>query len=121
MAISKTPVTILGPTSVDPGKTIANPAGGTAVDVRAYAGGEWSYKITNGTMVPAIACTLVLQTSHDGTNWYDYYPAMGNLLASGVVSGSVTLSRGVMYVRAIAYGNTSNPVTVESYLQAVVG
>ena len=121
MAISKTPVTVLAPTSVLAGTTAASPVGGTLIDVRSYAGGEWSYKITNGSMVPALPCTMVLQTSHDGANWYDYYPITGNVTASSVISGSVTLSRGVMYARAIAYGNTSNPVTVESYLQAVVG
>ena len=121
MAINKQAVTILASTNVPAGTTAAAPVAGAAVDVRAFAGGEWGYKITNGASAPAVPCTLVLQTSPDGTNWYDYFPVGGATSAAGVVSGSVTMTRGVMFARAIAYGNTTNAVTVESTLQAVVG
>jgi len=121
MAINKQAVTILATTSVLAGTSSASPVVGAAVDVRAFAGGEWGYKITNGASAPTVPCTLVLQTSADDTNWYDYFPVGGASGASGVASGSVTMTRGVMYARAIAYGNTTNAVTVESTLQAVVG
>lgn len=121
MAINKQPVTILAPTSVLAGTTAASPVAGPAVDVRAFAGGEWAYKISNGTSAPTVPCTLVLQTSHDGLNWYNYFMVGGATGASGVSSGSVAMSAGVMYTRMIAYGNTTNAVTVESYLQAKVG
>lgn len=121
MAITKTPVTILAPTNVPAGTTAAAPVAGAAVDVRTLAGGEWAYKITNGASAPTVPCTMVLQTSHDGTNWYDYFAIGGAAGASGVTSGSVAMSAGVMYARAIAHGNTTNAVTVESYLQAKVG
>lgn len=121
MAINKQAVTILAATSVPAGTSSASPVAGAAVDVRAFAGGEWGYKITNGASAPTVPCTLVLQTSADGTNWYDYFPVGGASGASGVASGSITMTRGVMYARAIAYGNTTNAVTVESTLQAVVG
>lgn len=121
MAINKQAVTILAATSVPAGTSSASPVTGAAVDVRAFAGGEWGYKISNGASAPTVPCTLVLQTSADGTNWYDYFAVGGASGASGVASGSVTMTRGVMYARAIAYGNTTNAVTVESTLQAVVG
>lgn len=121
MAINKQAVVILAPTNVPAGTTAAAPVVGTAVDVRSFAGGEWGYKITNGASAPTIPCTLVLQTSPDGANWYDFFPVGGPTGAAGVNSGSVTMSRGVMYARVIAYGNTTNPVMVESTLQAVVG
>jgi hypothetical protein len=121
MAITKQPVIILAATNVNAGTTPASPVAGPAVDVRAFAGGEWGYKITNGSSAPTVACTLVLQTSHDGANWFDYYAVAGNTAASGVVSGSVAMTRGVMYARTIAFGNVTNAATVESALQAVVG
>lgn len=121
MAITKTPVTILASTSVPAGTAAAAPVTGAAVDVRSFADGEWAYKITNGASAPTVPATLVLQTSHDGTNWYDYFTVGGAAGASGISSGSVAMSAGVMFARAIAYGNTTNAVTVESYLQARVG
>jgi hypothetical protein len=124
MAITKQAVVILASTSVPAGTTLASPVAGSAVDVRTYAGGEWGYKITNGSGAPSIAVSLQLQTSRTGTgtDWRDYGPPFsGSTAANGVVSGSVTMSRGVMYARAIAYGNTTSAVTVESDLQATVG
>ena len=121
MAITKQAVTSLAPANVPPGTTQAVPVAGAPVDVRAFAGGEWGYKITNGSSAPTVAATMVLQTSHDGSNWYDYFTIGGAAGASGVSSCSVKMSDGVMYARAIAYGNTTNAVTVESYLQAKVG
>ena len=117
----KQAVTILAAANVPAGTAAAAPVAGAAVDVRPFAGGEWAYKISNGASAPTAPATLVLQTSHDGTNWYDYFTVGGAAGASGVSSSSVNLSAGVMYVRAIAYGNTTNAVTVESYLQAKVG
>lgn len=121
MAITKQAVTILAATSVPAGTTVAAPVASASIDVRAFAGGEWGYKIFNGVSAPTVPCTVMLQTSHDGVGWCDYFPIGGPPGASGVTSGSVTMTRGVMYARAIAYGNTTNAVTVESTLQAVVG
>lgn len=121
MAINKQAVTILVSTNVPAGTTAAAPVVGAAIDVRAFAGGEWGYKITNGASAPTVPCTLMLQTSPDGANWYDYFTVGGASGAAGVASGSITMARGVMFARVIAYGNTTNAVTVESTLQAVVG
>lgn len=122
MAISKSAVTVFASASVTAGGTKASPhatgIGGT-IDVRAYYGGEIGFKITNGGSPPAVAITLTFQVSHDGTAWYDYYSTAGDIVASSINSGSFILDRGVMYARLIAYGNTTNAVTVESYLQAV--
>jgi hypothetical protein len=122
MAITKSAVTILASVSIAAGGTKTSPStGGTgsSVNTSAYYGGELTYKITNGGSAPGVALSLTFQASHDGTAWYDYYTVGGDTTASSITSGSIALDEGVMYVRAIAYGNTTNAVTVEAYLQAV--
>ena len=119
MAITKSAVSILASQSLAAGSTKASPGiTGSSVNCTAYYGGEVTWKITNGT-APGVAGAITIQASHDGTNWYDYYTGGGDTVASSVNSGSVLLDRGVMYVRAIAYGNTTNAVTVEVQLQAI--
>lgn len=120
MAITKAEVTILASTSVAAGSTFSSPgATSSAIDVRTYYGGDLTYKITNGASAPGVALTLRFEASGDGTRWYNYQTVAGDLTASSVNSNTITLDRGVMYVRVIAYGNTTNAVTVEAYLQAV--
>lgn len=122
MAITKTAVVVLASVSVPAGGTKASPnaAGiGAAIDCRTYYGGELTYKITNGGSAPGVALSVTFQASHDGTNWYDYQTVGGDTVASSINSGSILLDRGVMYLREIAYGNTTNAVTAESQLQAI--
>ncbi|ALK96985.1 hypothetical protein AB595_04755 [Massilia sp. WF1] len=120
MAITKTPVVILA-SALSPAGTSKTAPGltGGAIDCRSYYGGELTWKITNGASAPGVALSLTFQVSHDGANWYDYFTVAGDTTASSVNSGSVQLDRGVMYARAIAYGNTTNGVTAETNLQAV--
>lgn len=123
MAITKAAVPVLPSTSVlgVGGTTKASPATtSNTVDCTLYYGGEITYKITNGT-APGVALSLVIQTSHDGTNWYDYFTTSGDVTTGSSYSGSILLDRGVMYLRAIAYAVTTNAVTVEVNLQAVTG
>lgn len=124
MAISKTSVLVLAATSATAGATTkVSPAiTGAWIDLRAYAGGEWTWKITNGAGAPGVPLTGIFQVSHDGAAAYDYGNLFsGDTVASSVNSNSVVLDRGVMYGRIIGWGNTTNSVTLESYIQAVVG
>lgn len=120
MPITKSAVSVLASASAAAGSTKAAPgAAGAAIDCRAYYGGELTYKITNGGSAPVAACALTFQASPNGTDWFDYQTVGGDTIASSITSGSILLDRGVLYVRAIAYGNTTNAVTVEAGLQAV--
>lgn len=119
MGITKALVVVIAPSVVAAGTTKAAAVAGAAIDCRNYYGGELTYKITNGVSAPTIAGALTFQASPDGASWFDYYTVAGDATASSVNSGSIQLDRGVMYLRAIAYGNTVNSVTVEAGLQAV--
>jgi hypothetical protein len=107
-------------TSVAAGTTKASPVTGSTVDARTAYGGELTWRITNGGALGA-ACTIMFQTSDDGTDWYDYFAVSSSDLVSGTVTQgpSVTMGRGGMYLRAIAYGNTTNACTVEAGIQMV--
>lgn len=121
MAIAKSSVLVLTSTSGAAASTKASPgATGGWIDVRGYYGGELGYSITNGGSAPGVAGTLMFQVSPDnGSTVFDYYQVAGDTVASSVTTGAIILDRGVMYVRAIAYGNTTNAVTFAANLQAV--
>lgn len=120
MAITKSAVSVMASTSVAAGSSKTSPGfTGSAIDCRSYYGGDVSWKITNGGSAPGAALTLTFQASHDGTNWYDYYTVAGDTTASSVNSGTFWLDQGVMHLRAIGYGNTTNAVTAEASLQAI--
>jgi hypothetical protein len=122
MAITKSAVTVLASVSVPAGGTKASPnaAGiGSAIDCRSYYGGELTWRILNGASAPGVALSLTFQISTDGTTWRDYYTVAGDIVASSDYSGSIQLDRGVMYVRVIAYANTTNAVTAAAELQAI--
>jgi hypothetical protein len=107
-------------TSVPANTTKASPVIGSTVNATTGYGGELVYRITNGGALGA-ACTIMFQTSPDGTNWFDFYPVSSSDLLSGTVTQgpSVTMPRGGMYLRAIAYGNTTNACTVEAGIEQV--
>jgi hypothetical protein len=109
-------------TSVPAGTVKGSPIISSVVDARTGYGGELVYRITNGGALGA-ACTIMFQTSPDGTNWFDYYPVSSSDLLSGTVTQgpSVTMSRGGMYLRAIAYGNTTSACTVEGGIEQLTG
>jgi hypothetical protein len=123
MAITKASKTIIAAgTSCAAGGTKASPSvTGTSWDCTTYYGGELNYRITNGSSAPTAACVITFQVSPDNSVWFDYYSITGDTTANSTYSGSIILDRAVMYVRAIAYGNATNAVTVESVLQAVTG
>ena len=111
-----------GSTSVPAATTRASPVVSSVLDVRTGYGGELIWRITNGGALGA-ACNILFQNSPDGVNWFDYYAVVSADLLSGTVTQgpSISLTKGGMYIRAIAFGNTSNACTVEAGLQNVTG
>jgi hypothetical protein len=108
--------------NVPAGTTKASPVLSAVIDGRTGYGGELIYRITNSGALGA-PCTITFQTSPDGTNWFDYYSVFSGDLLSGTINQgpSITMARGGMYLRAIAYGNTNNACTVEGGIQQQTG
>lgn len=102
-------------TSVPAGTTKTSPVVGSTVTATTGYGGDLVYRITNGGALGA-ACTIMFQESADGSNWFDYQPVYSADLSSGTVTQgpSVSMGKGGMYLRAIAYGNTTSACTVEA-------
>ena len=123
MAISKSSTLILTSASIAANGTKTSPsAGGTGswINTSTFYGGDLGYSITNGTSAPGTAGVITFQTSPDGgTTVFDYYTVSGDVSVSSVNTGTLWLDQGVMFVRAIAYGNITNPVTVAANLQAI--
>lgn len=109
-------------TNVPAGTTKATPVIGNIVDARTGYGGELVWRITNSGAL-GTPCVIMFQTSPDGANWFDYFPvASADLLTGTVTQGpSIGMARGGMYLRPIAYGNTTSACTVEGGIQQVTG
>lgn len=109
-------------TNVPAGTTKASPVVSSVIDARTGYGGELVYRIINSGALGA-ACAITFQTSPDGTNWFDYYTVYSSDLLSGTVTQgpSVPMGRGGMYLRAIAYNNTTSACTVEGGIEQVTG
>lgn len=83
--------------------------------------------ITNGATAPGTPLTVVVQVADTNAGpWSDYFPITGDTAAynastqAGVTSVTIELGK-VRFVRAIAYGNTSQSVQVTARLHAVTG
>lgn len=123
MAITKSSVLVLASTSATAGSTKASPgATGSWIACSGYYGGDIGISITNGASAPGAALTALIQVSPDnGTTVFDYYPVAGDVAASSVNTYTIKLDQGIMYMRVIGYGNTTNAVTVAASLQAITG
>jgi len=121
MALTKTPIMLLASGAVAAGSTKAAPGRDSgSIDCRGYYGGLLTYSITNGSTAPSAPVMISFQVSGDGTTWRDfYYPMAGDVAAGSNYTNTLDLPRGAMYVRAIAYGNSVQPVTVAVELQSI--
>jgi len=119
MAIAKTPIILIAAAVAAPGSTKQSPALTGQADVRGHYGGLLTYAITNGATAPAAAVVITFQISADGLAWRDLWTVGGDIVAGSNSTNSIDLPRAAMYVRAVVYGNTVQPVTVAIELQAI--
>lgn len=119
MAFPKEPVVICAPLTVAAGLLTRAAAVFSAGVPMTGKGGEWGYAVKNVGSAPSTGCVIILQTSHNGTEWYDYHTHTADPVNGS--ARSVWMSPGVMYARIGAYGHTTNPVEISSVLQGVAG
>jgi hypothetical protein len=116
MALTKAYVAIQASAPITPG----TPVTATGVDLTAVYGGVLTWKITNGGSAPTTIPNIVIQISHDNTNWYQFSPTFGgDLVASSVNSRSLPIPVGVMYIRSICTAGATNGSTMEVILEKV--
>ena len=116
---TKAAIALLAAVNVPAGTTRAAPVASSAIDTRTHAGGDLAIKITNGASAPTVAPTVVVQISHDGSDWTDYHTITGDLVNSSVTHSVPWIDQGIMFVQVIAYGNATNAVSVRAYLHAI--
>jgi hypothetical protein len=108
-------------TTIPAGTLESAPVASPAIDVSTSYGGELTYRITNSGALgsPGI---LMFQISQNGTDWYDYQPIASKDNLSGTVTpGTISLVRPAMFLRAVAFGNTTNAITVQAGVMLLTG
>ena len=79
-----------------------------------------SIKLTNGATGPTVAAQVQIQTSQDGTVYFNYGgPLVGSLVNAAVTSWSVEIPIGVEYLKLVAGSNTGQNVTVDADISEV--
>lgn len=83
-------------------------------------GNTFSYRITNGSIAPGTALTIVFYGRTAGGRWYEIDRVSGDVVAGSAAivppSGTIPCPVGYVYFTAKAFGNTSQNVTAEVYL-----
>ena len=125
MAIAKSAVPVFASALVPPGGTKAAPAtvgAGQMIDNSSNGTSSLGWRIKNGASAPTVAGTMTIQQSPDGgTTWFDYFTISGSTVAGDDITGTIQIERGIKALRALCYGNATNPVTFEAILSAVAG
>lgn len=115
MALTKSATTIQASASITPGSPVTS----SGVDLTAVYGGVLTWKITNGT-APTTVPTIVIQISHDNSNWYQFSPVFGgDIVASSVNSRAIPIPVGVMWIRSVCTAGATNGSTMEVFLEKV--
>jgi hypothetical protein len=122
MSATKSP-SLLFPagTNVPAGTTRASPVIGNVIDLSIGYGGVAHAKITNGASPPTAGGTIEIQASPDNVLWTFYDQMLGDSAAGSGGTASIPVDKGVKYLRAIAFGNTVNAVTVDGQFTHVTG
>src|SRR4051812_11930721 len=105
--------------------SVSNTAGGTTtsttLDLSTAYGAIVTAKITNGATAPTVACTVTLNVSPDGTNFYQWQQGTGNLTNAGVQPLGFQIPPEAIRANLVFTGNTGQAVTVEAQYQLLTG
>lgn len=119
-------VVVAAATSGSKGSPGAITAGGFFNNIGRYNSPVGVY-IKNGDLAPGAPVTVVIQVADaESGPWTDYETILGETAAysagslAGLVTRTIVLEK-VRYVRAIAFGNTSQDVEVKVRLHSVTG
>jgi hypothetical protein len=125
MALTKTRQVIAASTSVAAGSSKGSPGvTSSTINTSTFYGGDIHWTITNGASAPGAGLQITFQVSAtaDGSSgWVDYYTVGGDNVAFSSFSNTIPFGMNVQYLRAIAYGNTTNAVTFSADISAVTG
>ena len=109
-------------TAIAPGGTEASPVaggGGTTVGPFADYANSFAYRIANGTTPPGSPLTIVFYGVASG-RLYEIDRVSGDSIASSVSSGVIPCPAGFAYFTVKAFGNTSQNVSTEVFLERQV-
>lgn len=117
-----TPQTLFNANTVVPANTTRTaPVVGTVIDCTGGYGAGVHLQITNG-VAPSSSAVIELQISPDGVNLWTFFDQIaGDITSSSVNTGTIIVPKEAGFVRAIAYGNNTNPVTVNGQIVRVTG
>jgi hypothetical protein len=123
MAMTVAEATIIAAgTSIAAGGTEASPvAAGIGATVGPYAdyGCSFAYRITNGASAPGAPMTMVFYGVAGG-RLYEVARVAGDTVANSSYSGAIACPPGFPSYTAKSFGNTTNAVTGEVYLERQV-
>ena len=123
MAMTTAEATIIAAgTSIAPGGTESSPVpagvGATVGPFADYAA-TFAYRITNSGGALGAAATIVFYVSA-GSRLYEVDRVTGDTAAASITYGTIPCPPGFAYATAKAFGNQTNAVTVEVYLERQV-
>ena len=124
MAQTITPITIFALTPVTAGgtKTAPHATGlGASVANPSNRISPLSWHVKNASPAPFAPGVMTIQhTTDGGTTWNDFHTVAGDTTANSDNSGTIDCPNGITDLRAICYGNTTNPVSFSLILSSVV-
>jgi hypothetical protein len=122
MAMTIAEATIIASTSIPANGTEAAPVtagNGATVGPFADYGNSFAFRVSNGASAPGSPLTVVFY-GVSGSRLYEIDRYTHDTTASSVVSGAVPCPPGFGTFTAKAFGNTSQLVTAEVYLERQV-
>lgn len=103
--------------------SVTNAASGTTTsgtyDNTSSLGAIINAKVTNGATGPTLACTVTINTSPDGTNWYFYASQTAGTAASTAYPMAFLVPPEAIRAQVVFSGNTAQAVTVEAQYQSL--